>query len=336
MLKKLINTARIDLEILPVDPLLVKSGQATVSGVDMSFVRTHRFDGKDEPFIPGSSLKGMIRAYSEKICRTLRDDPVPVCLPYLDPRDKPRKGEERQFSCGLRFEKYKKDNNVPTIASTDIYKYSCPICRLFGSHDFIGRFATSDAYLTDAFRAKGRAVFEIRDGVAIDRLTGGTAGGAKYDLEVLTWGEFGTTLEIRNFERWQLGLVGLVLRDMEEGRVRLGFGKSRGFGLFKANILRFEVSYYRNQSSPSLCGLYTICEKERDSYGFAEESEKHRYDLPQVEPDGLRYEFDITECWKQALAPGVEDLKAYIGKVPWPDALEAYLKRRDHGDSSRG
>jgi len=33
MLKKIINSARIEMEIIPIDPLLVKSGQASVSGV---------------------------------------------------------------------------------------------------------------------------------------------------------------------------------------------------------------------------------------------------------------------------------------------------------------
>lgn len=108
MLKKMINSAQIDFDIIPIDPLLIKSGQATVGGVDMSFVRTYRFGEKEEPFIPGSSLKGMIRSYAEKICRSLRDDPVPVCLPYLEP-GKEQHGEHRQASCGLCFEKYKKN-----------------------------------------------------------------------------------------------------------------------------------------------------------------------------------------------------------------------------------
>lgn len=89
MLKKMINSARIELDIIPIDPLLIRSGQATVGGVDMAFVRTLRSGDENEPFIPGSSLKGMIRSYAEKICRSLRDSPVPVCLPYLNPRDRP-------------------------------------------------------------------------------------------------------------------------------------------------------------------------------------------------------------------------------------------------------
>lgn len=56
MLKKMINSARIELDIIPIDPLLIKSGQATVGGVDMAFVRAFRSGDENEPFIPGSSL----------------------------------------------------------------------------------------------------------------------------------------------------------------------------------------------------------------------------------------------------------------------------------------
>jgi CRISPR/Cas system CSM-associated protein Csm3 (group 7 of RAMP superfamily) len=127
MLKKLINNAQIEFDIIPLDPLLIKSGQATVGGVDMSFVRTfHAGESEEEPFIPGSSIKGMIRAYAEKICRSLKDKPVPVCLPYVKP-GKELNGEHGQASCGLRFDDYKKKHSV--VPSTDIYKHSCPICR---------------------------------------------------------------------------------------------------------------------------------------------------------------------------------------------------------------
>ncbi len=327
MLKKIISNAQIDIDIIPVDPILIKSGQATVGGVDMSFVRTYRFGEKEEPFIPGSSLKGMIRSYAEKICRSLRDDPVPVCLPYVDP-GKEQHGEKRQASCGLSFEKYKKAKSTPMLPSPDIYRFSCPVCRLFGSHNFIGRFATSDAYLTEKFKAVGAPLLENRDGVAIDRLTGGAAGGAKYDLEVLTRGEFGTTLEIRNFERWQLGLVGLVLRDMEQGIVRVGFGKSRGLGRFKAKITRFQVAYYHRKVT-HLSGLSKLCTSdEQDNYGFFPETGNSKHPLPEPRSDGLRLEYDLTGTWKETLAPGVDDLVSFIEKTDWPQCLENYLKRR--------
>ena len=333
MLKKIINSARIEMEIIPIDPLLIKSGQASVSGVNMAFVRTFRSGEKDEPFIPGSSLKGMIRSYAEKICRSLKDSPVPVCLPYLDPKDKAEKGEERQYSCGLLFEKFKKDKKRETVPTPDVYRLSCPACRLFGSHCFIGRLATSDAYLTESFKAQGRPIFEIRDGVAIDRLTGGVAVGP-FDLEVLTRGEFYTNLDIRNFERWQLGLIALVLRDMEDGLVRIGFGKSRGLGRFKVRITRFGITYYHRKPD-TLSGLHALCsENDRQQYGLFKESKKNAFELPQTKPNGLRYEYDLTDNWKTALAPAVNDLIRYIETLAWPAALENYLKGGGHAVSA--
>ncbi|MCP4351106.1 MAG: CRISPR-associated RAMP protein [Desulfobacterales bacterium] len=326
MLKRMINSSQIELDIIPTDPLLIKSGQATVSGVDMSFVRTYRFGEKEEPFIPGSSLKGMIRSYAEKICRSLRD-PASVCLPYAEP-GREGDGEEHQASCGLSFEKYKRENSIPALPSTEIYRNSCPACRLFGSHGFSGRFAVSDAYLKDD--SKKNHLFEIRDGVAIDRITGGSAPGAKYELEVLTRGEFSTTLEIRNFERWQLGLVGLVLRDMEQGLVRVGFGKSRGLGRFNAKITRFRVAYYHQKES-HLSGLSKRCTKQENrAYGFFPEPDNNEFPLP--EPDfqkgiSLHHEYTLTDIWKETLAPAVDDLVEFIKTTDWPQSLENFLKR---------
>ena len=332
MLKKIINSARIEMDIIPIDPLLIKSGQASVSGVDMAFVRTYRSGEKDEPFIPGSSLKGVIRSYAEKICRSLKDDPVPVCLPYLKPKGKAEKGEERQYSCGLLFEKFKKDKDLKTVPTPDVYKLSCPVCRLFGSHCFIGRLATSDAYLTESFKAQGRPVFEIRNQIAINRITGGVANGP-FDME-LTRGEFSTSLDIRNFERWQLGMIALVLRDMEEGLVRIGFGKSRGLGRFKARITRFGITYY-HRKPVTLSGLHALCsEKECQQYGFFEESKENAFELPQAEPNGLRNEYDLTDSWKTALTPAVNDLIRYIETVSWPADLENYIKGGGHAVSA--
>jgi CRISPR-associated RAMP protein (TIGR02581 family) len=316
MLKKIINHAIVEFRIIPLEPLLIKSGQATTGGVDMSFVRTYRTAGKDYPYIPGSSLKGVIRSYAEKICRSLRYNPVPVCLPYVKPGEE-QPGENNQASCGLRLNKYKDD----PLAGAEVYRLSCPACRLFGSHWFIGRLATSDAYLdgTDY-------LLEIRDGVAIDRLTGGTAGGAKYDLEVLTRGEFRTSLEIRNFERWQLGLAALVLRDMEQGLVRLGFGKSRGLGRIRIEIESFKISYF-NQAPDRLAGLASFTkEDEHRMYGFFPESDIQAPPLPEPEADGLRNDYNLTSNWKDVINPGVADLLAYISQVAWPRDLETFVR----------
>lgn len=307
MLKKIINQARIQVQITPLDPLLIKSGQATVGGVNMAFVRTYRSDGEGQPYIPGSSLKGVFRSYAEKICRSLRNNPVPVCLPYVHPgREQP--GEGRQASCGLQMRE--------GLSSRDIYKLSCPTCRLFGSLGFTGRFSISDAYLN------GDHQLEIRDGVAIDRITGGAVHGAKYDLEILSRGSFLTSIELRNFERWQLGLVGLVLRDLEGGWVQVGSGKSRGLGHVRGEILSFEINYFNREFS-ILTGLAGICDDdERQSYGFFPELQVPAPELPTAQYHGLRRKYDLGLTWKSVLEPAVKDLLKYIETVKWPQELE--------------
>jgi CRISPR-associated protein Csm3 len=326
MLKRMINNACIDFDIIPLDPLLVKSSQAAVSGANMAFVRIKRQLGKDEPFIPGSSLKGLIRSHAEKICRSLKEEPVPVCLPY----EKPDNVETyHQASCGLKFGELNKDKKAKNPSSTQIYRLSCPVCRLFGSLVLRGRLSTSDAYLTEQYRQPYK--LEIRDGVAIDRLTGGTVNGGKYDLEVLTSGEFTTTLEIRNFERWQLGLMGLVIHDMEQGLLRMGYGKSRGLGRFKIKIAKFSISYY-GRKVEYFTGLSSLCtNSEKSEYGFFEENKKNNFLLPNATKTsfGLRQEFDITGSWKECLEPGVKDLCDYLEALDWPGNLETFIKRRD-------
>lgn len=326
MLKKIINTALIKIRIIPIDPILIKSGQATVGGTDMAFVRTYRSGEHSEPFLPGSSLKGMIRSYAEKICRSLHSEPVPVCLPYQKPpmgRSLPVSG---QASCGLCLGKIKEDFDIKELPSASAYKVSCATCRLFGSLEFAGRFSVSDGCLTDQF--KNKFVTEIRDGVAIDRLTGSTAGGAKFDLEVLTRGEFETHISIRNFERWQVGLIGLILRDMEDSLLRIGFGKSRGLGGFKIEIPEFKLTSY-GTPMPVLCGISKRCsDKENMEYGFAKECQSGNPVMPDPEIKGLRYEYDITSDWKSKLEPAVTDFVEFIRSSHWPGCLETLYRNR--------
>jgi CRISPR/Cas system CSM-associated protein Csm3 (group 7 of RAMP superfamily) len=70
MLKQLLNECVIELMIEPDGPILVKSGRDTVRGPNMAFVRTWR-NGQEEVYLPGSSLKGVLRSHAERITRTL-------------------------------------------------------------------------------------------------------------------------------------------------------------------------------------------------------------------------------------------------------------------------
>ncbi|MEO6890150.1 MAG: CRISPR-associated RAMP protein Csx7, partial [Ktedonobacteraceae bacterium] len=236
MLKKLVNEAFCTLRITTTGPLLVKSGHASVSGPDMTPVLTWR-NGKQEVFLPGSSLKGVVRSHLEKIVCSLK--PRVVCYPFEGNEDRQADMDQRQQyyrdSCGGMFNQYSKrseDNRRRLEERTDlVYGASCPTCRLFGSTGFIGRLAISDAHLaSDELK-------EQRDGVGIDRLTGGASHGAKFELEVVSTGVvFETDIHLRNFEIWQLGMLFVVLQDMQDELIHIGSGRSRGLGKVTATL----------------------------------------------------------------------------------------------------
>lgn len=219
MLKKLLNHASLELTLEPRGPLLIKSGLeggADPSVPDMQFVRSG-----GQVYLPGSSLKGVFRSYAEKIARTVG---ARCCNPFDDDDKSPT------CFCGKRAEKQE--------AGHDIYRRACRICQLFGSTAMASRIKFNDAYLPGG----QAAVTETRTGVAIDRVLGSVAHGP-FDFEVVTRGTFTTSVHLRNFALWQVGVLALVLRDLEAGLIPIGFGKSRGLGEVKAQVTAFTVRY---------------------------------------------------------------------------------------------
>jgi CRISPR-associated RAMP protein (TIGR02581 family) len=304
MLKKIVNEAFCTLRITTTGPLLIKSGHASVSGPDMTPVLTFR-NGKQEVFIPGSSLKGVFRSHIEKIAISLK--PRVVCYPFEGNEDKQADLSQRQHdyrdSCGGMFNQFSKrdeDNRRLVEERTDlVYADSCPTCRLFGSAGFIGRIAISDAYLVSS------EVKEQRDGVGIDRLTGGASHGAKFELEVVSTGViFETNIHMRNFESWQLGMLFVVIHDMEDELIRLGSGRSRGLGNVTATISDegtngrpggFVTSIIRGKKEPDdqLWGLG--CWLDDESYGTWRDDYLVLQDYGERRDNGIRTQRIFTD-----------------------------------------
>ena len=86
MHKKFVNHCTIDLTIIPDGPILIKSGKegADPTKPDMEFVETYHAGGRTI-YLPGSSLKGAIRAHAERIVRTVGDEkPNTKNLPWAN------------------------------------------------------------------------------------------------------------------------------------------------------------------------------------------------------------------------------------------------------------
>lgn len=177
-------------------------------------------DGR--PVLPGSTLKGSFRAFSERLSEylglsaCLLDNALSGETCYTGIADaQERKTEYEQFK-KLKTEDKKMDW---------LTKKTCDICRLFGSPLQASRIFFSDGMLT-AWDDR----LQIRDGVCIDRDSGTARHGAKYDFEVVPAGaQFGITIELENAEENELALVGAVLNEWQDG-FRLGGFVSRGLG----------------------------------------------------------------------------------------------------------
>lgn len=322
MLSHFVNSIQFDIYIKTIDPFLVKSGIPGIHGVDsMPIVTMYPGEAQALPLIPGSSLKGVFRSHLEKIINTIdRGEQTLLCIPY-EKIDFDRNSKEyRKYSpqskawqvfCGnkLKYLQEKKvfsENKKKPPDTETIYRYSCPMCRLFGSTYFKGRIAIADAYLTE--EGKKSHIIQRRDGIAIDRFTGGTAASALFQSEVVSNAEFKTSVHIRNFEIWQLGMICQLIKDLEDQRIRIGSGTSRGLGLIRGELKELIISFMRTLNNPEneLWGIgryFAQTDKKKvDAYGLYADDVLEFYTaapLPEVTIQGIRKEFVFSE--KQAI-----------------------------------
>lgn len=271
MLKALVNELRLTLTVTPAEPILIRSGSTSATGVDMGFVTTVR-NGRSEAYIPGTSLKGVVRSHAERIARSF--DEGLVCNPL-----------DKDSSCSAKHTLRKKTGGL--VQTHEVYRSSCLACRLFGSLGFMGRVRIGDAYVDGDARIPRT---QVRDGVGIDRWTGGAYRGAKFDFEVVSSGDFRSEWAIRNFELWQLGWIGHVLSDFKDEWMWIGAGKSRGLGRVRGTVDAATLSYM-GRHTPSDGELWGVGASEAvsniEEYGIARD-DKANCDAATYARKGIR------------------------------------------------
>lgn len=199
-------------------------------GADMRFVRTRR-NGGEEPYLPGASLKGVLRSRCEQLLRTFAP-----ALPVCDIFDLAATADEqgttpRQRSCTVAVEQ---------AASSERYAQACFICRLFGCGGLAGRVQISDAYLAPGCTPH----WGERSGVGINRQRGAAEPGALFFYEVLEAGAFTLQVTVENFELWQVGLLAYALHDLWHGQLPVGYGTRRGLGRLTGKVEAATLSYF--------------------------------------------------------------------------------------------
>ncbi|HKI06303.1 MAG TPA: CRISPR-associated RAMP protein Csx7 [Thermoanaerobaculia bacterium] len=190
------------------------------AGSDLPVVR----DASGRPFIPGSSLRGVLRAGIESFCRSLGWTEIHRQTPAEVPPGAP-------------------ESLAKAWRDLDLIK------RLFGAVDerkdakahpgaprdpsYGSRLQISDVICEDAAR------FEVRDGVAISRETRTVDKdmGAKFDVEVVPAGtRFRGRVRFKNPADYEVGLLAQALWMMNEGILLLGGKSARGLGWVQVEV----------------------------------------------------------------------------------------------------
>ncbi|MEH2411430.1 RAMP superfamily CRISPR-associated protein [Nostoc sp.] len=297
MHKQLVNHCTIDLNIIPDGPILIKSGRegADPTNPDMEFVKTFHGGGWSI-YLPGSSLKGAIRAHAERIVRTVGGDNNTRKVWASDPT--------------------KGDYLPKNLKSHDIYQQSSFTDQIFGNTSIASRIRIEDAHPVDLTQLK----LEERNGVAIDRVFGSTVPGALFNYQVCTAGEFHTKIHLKNFTLAQLGLIGLVLRDLNDGWFGLGFAKSRGLGTvrvqYNSAIVQYpgcqlETGKIRQLGNPGewdsnyLLGVGEfLIDDEAKKYGFPKPDKRDSEGFA----ESMELGFGVKVTWNNNTNSGVKDL----------------------------
>jgi CRISPR-associated RAMP protein (TIGR02581 family) len=207
---------RFDLRLTTKTGLHVGAGKnPALVGSEMPVLR----DAAGRPLIPGSSLRGVIRAAIAALVDTLDlDSRRPVATLDVAASAFRREGW-REFT-----ERWNEQMGV-------VERLFGRIAQRSGDFSYASRLFISDLVPSDA------VVVELRDGVAIDRETRTAAGGLKFDLEVVPAGtEFDGKVRLHDPEDYELGLVAQALSMLTEGLTRLGGKAARGLGLVEVGV----------------------------------------------------------------------------------------------------
>lgn len=284
------NRAVLRVRIETVTPLRIGAGDIGLdpTGADLTCVRTRHGRHGTTVYIPGSSLKGVIRAAAEASVRGRTYSGIAgACDDPLDNRQ----------SCGGR---YQNDSDTPT---SSIHAAHCLVCRLFGSQAIKGRASIRDLFpwcddVTSGSPFCPEGVnhatanrLELRSGVAIDRLVGSVKHGP-FEQELVPAGvSFFGDIALENYQVWQLGLLAEAFDQLDSGLAQLGSSKSRGLGVIRLAVERVLHEQVGSRAQP--CGVADLAPPAQcKEYGLVAE-----VPLPPGDgiPHGLAMRFDLRD-----------------------------------------
>ncbi|RLG83653.1 MAG: CRISPR-associated RAMP protein [Thermoprotei archaeon] len=224
----------IKFNIISKEPLRIGSGREVklTSPVDLPVLKVI-VDGVEKPYIPGSSIKGIFRSFMDVFIRSYNGY---TC---------PGSGNNVCYSLGgikSTVENLVKQANYLELVNV-LWRNLCLSCKVYGSGSYRSKVIFYD------FMPIGEAKLGVKPGIAIDRKTGATARGAFYQVEFVQPGAvFSGGLRAYDVPNYVLGIIGLTLMEINEGRIKIGGFKTRGFGRVEIRDLEIEVIFHTNIS----------------------------------------------------------------------------------------
>lgn len=207
--------------------LLIASGQGL--DYEMEPQRVRAADGSLRWRIPGSSLRGLFRAWMTRLAAR---EKLPVADSATRWKDELQlSGDELGWGFNSQKDRERIQEDLLNNPKALNDHVTCPIMRLFGSCFAKGRIHFSDA-LSEPLPnddASPRPNEQARMHVAVDRITGGANEGFLFDNTVITSGpSFSCTITIRHPQEREVRWLAATLRALHLGIIRAGSSKACG------------------------------------------------------------------------------------------------------------
>ena len=190
-------------------------------------------DAYGRPYIPGSSLKGVLRAFLSSVLHEPINSKVNATFRTMKMREDAVSAAKKKNP-----EEYEKMRDDEILAML-VFGESTKVERLFGSEVMAGKVKIADAVLVE-----DRIVLEVRNGVAIDRDAHTAIGGALFETEVVPAGTvFRFNASADNLSAEEADLFEKLMAYFADGNITVG-GRSRS-GLGSVELREITVKIHR-------------------------------------------------------------------------------------------
>jgi CRISPR/Cas system CSM-associated protein Csm3 (group 7 of RAMP superfamily) len=203
------------------------------------------FDAHGLPYLPASSLKGVLRSTAERILRSVDPQRPDSLIPLADNPFIDRAGlsaEDYSKHLATRPRANISDSELlewhaanQITPPTPIYPALSAASQLFGATVHGGMVTLDEAHAPKQLVRRSH--------VAIDRFSGGVGEGPFLeDLQAPSI-PLETTLTITNFALYQLGLLAITLQELNRGYVGIGGGTRKGQGQVQIRVTDMHFRY---------------------------------------------------------------------------------------------